>query len=92
MPRAKTGALPGMERKVNKDIEKLADQYVDARDERMAMLEKEVAAKVKLMSAMKSAGMTSYEFEEDGELIIVDLVMAEETVKVKKRALGDDGD
>lgn len=93
MAKAKTGALPGMERKGIREIELAAEEYVEHRDKRMAVLEKEIEAKAKLMAAMKKSGQTSYQFEEDNELFTVDLVSSDETVKVKRtKADGDDDD
>lgn len=92
MARNKTGALPGMERKSNAEIETLAEEYVEHRDKRMAVLEKEIDAKTRLMNAMKKANQATYEFEDDGELFTVDLVLSDETVKVKRRKLKEDED
>jgi hypothetical protein len=56
-PRGKTAELPGVEgpgvAPVHiPEIEKLADDYVAARDRRMGLLEKEVDAKTKLAAAL----------------------------------------
>lgn len=90
MARPKTGALPGMERKGIKEIEKLADEYVSFRDERMGVLKKEVEAKNKLIDAMHRHGQTVYEFEEDGAPITVELKTGDEKIKVKKGNTGDE--
>lgn len=82
--RPKQKHLPGLEPPSIPKIEKLADTYVERRDERMAMLESEIAAKDLLFAAMKEAGLKHYEY--DGKLIEV---LATEKVKVKKKG-GDD--
>lgn len=84
MARNKTGALPGMERKKNATIERLADEYAELRDARMEASKKEVDAKTKLIDAMKKAGENYYEFEEDGETVTVELVVTTEKVKVRR--------
>ena len=55
---------PEFERKVDKLIEKLANQYVDARDARMELTDKEVDSKKALLSAMHEKGMTVYHGED----------------------------
>jgi predicted RNase H-like nuclease (RuvC/YqgF family) len=91
MARNKTGALPGMERKAIKEIETLADKYVELRDSRIDPLKKELEAKQKLVDAMHRHGQTVYEFEEDGEPMTVEL-KSKENVKVKKGSLDNDSD
>ncbi len=83
MAKAKTGALPGLERKAIKEIENLADEYADFRDKRMTALKKEVESKASLIAAMHKHEQTEYVFEEDGETVSVTLA-SEEKVKVKR--------
>lgn len=85
MAKAKTGALPGMERKGIAEIEKLADKYADLRDERMGVLKKEVEARTLLIDAMHKHGQKYYEFEDNGEKIVVELVVSGEKVKVRRK-------
>lgn len=61
MARAKQIHIPGQEPVVNKAVEKLADEYVEARDERMAALKVEVEVKTKLVMASNDAKLTAYE-------------------------------
>lgn len=77
--------LPGLEPPSIPKIEKLADTYVERRNERMAMLESEIAAKDLLFAAMNEAGLKHYEY--DGKIIDV---VAVEKVKVKKAKSEDD--
>ncbi len=91
MARNKTTPLPGMERKGIKEIEQAADEYAELRDERMAILKKEVEAKTQLINLMKKNNQAVYEFEEDGELVTVTL-KSEEKVKVKRGSADDEED
>lgn len=91
MAKNKTGSLPGMERKAIKEIEKLADEYAELRDDRMAVLKNEVDAKAKLIDAMHRNGVNTYEFEDDGETVTVEL-KSEEKVKVKRGTTEPDED
>ncbi len=80
-----------MERKGIKEIEQAADEYAELRDERMAILKKEVEAKTQLINLMKKNNQAVYEFEEDGELVTVTL-KSEEKVKVKRGSADDEED
>jgi hypothetical protein len=60
MVRPKQEHIKGMEPVVNKEVEKLADEYVEARDARMAALKVEIEAKAKLVMALKGAKLTAY--------------------------------
>jgi len=53
MARKKQTELPGMERKTIREVNDAAEAYVDARDERMRLTEKEVERKQALISAMQ---------------------------------------
>lgn len=56
--------IPGTERPSIKEIEEAAEVYVDARDKRMRMLEKEIAAKANLLTVLLAH---EGELETDGE-------------------------
>ena len=60
MVRPKQEHLKGMEPVVNKEVENLADKYVEARDERMRLLEEEIACKAQLVQALKAAKLPAY--------------------------------
>lgn len=82
--RAKQETIPGTGRQDrNPKIEKLASAYRDARDERMQLTEKEVAAKAELLNAMKDAGLEVYKCSDEEYDVVVE--PSEETVKVKRR-------
>src|SRR5688572_4730634 len=72
---------PGVEQKQIIEIDEIADEYVVARDERMAQLEKEVAAKARLKAVMVKHTLKVYDY--DG--YIVEIEPGEETIKVKKK-------
>ena len=78
MPK-KAPELPGMERKGVKQIEDAAEEYSELRDKRMALLEKEVAAKAKLIDVMHKHECTVYRYDD----IVVQLLPTEK-VKVRK--------
>jgi hypothetical protein len=79
--RAKQSDLPGMEDSALKDLESKAEEYVDARDERMEMLEKEVALKQEILGLMKKHHKTTY--KRDG--IEIRVVPTDEKLKIKIR-------
>lgn len=93
MPKEKTVPLPGMEREAIKEIERLAEEYVEFRDARMAALKVEVESKKKLIDAMHKHKQTSYNFEtDDQEQFTVELKSTEEKLKVKRNKEDDDED
>ena len=53
-------SLPGMEPKKIADVEKANEQYVEARDARMAAGDVEVELKDKLIAAMQKHGLKKY--------------------------------
>lgn len=80
--------IPGTEPVRIKEIDQVAADYVNARDDRMAALAEEIEIKPKLLAVMKEHGLTEYSF--DGYM--VEVQHGEENVKVKKkRAAKEDG-
>jgi hypothetical protein len=86
-PRAKQGHLPGMEPPSVPEIEKAADDYVEARDARMAAMEPEASAKKLLTELMKKHGLATYEY--DSRIVTL---AGEPEVRVKKKKTADDTD
>ena len=85
--------LPGLETPKIKKIEDLADRYVERRNERMAMLQSEIASRDLLSAVMIEHGLKAYQCE-DGKTIEF---VATEKIKVRsKKEAGeedeDDGD
>jgi len=64
MARAKQIPIKGMEPVVNKEVEKLADEYVEIRDERMGLTKQEVDLKAQLVGMLKGLKMAAYEHGE----------------------------
>lgn len=87
MAKVKKTHLPGLEPPSIPKLEKLADTYVERRNERMAMLESEIASKDLLFAAMNEHGLKHYEY--DGKIIDV---VTEEKIKVKKAKSDDEGE
>ncbi len=71
--------LPGMEDAEIQELEALAEEYDDIKNQRVALSAKEVPLKKKLLDIMKANNKTKY--TRDG--VEVELVVEEETVKVK---------
>lgn len=81
--KAKQQRLPTMEDKVDKDLTRLVEAYVEARDERMALTKKEVDSKNLLALKMREKNLTTY--RDDHFVVTIDSV---EKLKVRKD--GDD--
>ena len=62
-----------------KAIDRAADKYVEIRDERMALTDKEIDAKAVLLNAMHEHGLTEYQY---GDMKVV-VKPGKENVKVK---------
>lgn len=76
----------GVERPVIPEIEKAAESYETARDDRMILSEKEVETRTKLVGLMQSRNLNSYRY--DGKLITIDPGQT----KVKIKAIKEDED
>jgi hypothetical protein len=63
--------VPGTERKTNKEIDDAAEGYVEARDKRMKLGEKEKAAKDSLIAVMKKHGVNVYKDESAGLIVML---------------------
>lgn len=72
--------LPEMAPAKDKDLHKLALEYVRARDLRQDQLKEEVELKDRLLALMEAKGLKVYEYEE------VNVTVSEErTIKVKRQ-------
>ena len=83
--RAKDQHLPGMEPKVDKSIHRAIEEYVEARDQRMALTRVEVEKRNHLLSVMKAAGIVDYDVDHHEAHIAT-----EETIKAKLIRAGDE--
>ena len=79
-PRERQSRLPGMERPSNPTIDRAADEYVEARDERMKLTKRELETGDRLKLLMKEHDLRTY--ENDDLEISFDV---SEKVKVKRR-------
>lgn len=77
--RPKQQHLPGMEPPRIKAIDNAADAYVEARNERQLLTQKEVTKRDTLMSLMQEHGLETYRY--DGKR--VELVKSDLKVKVR---------
>ena len=59
-PKPKQGSLPGLEDRALAELEALAEQYAEIRDDRMALNEKEVELNDELLALMKKHKKTEY--------------------------------
>ncbi len=83
--------LPGMETTAIRAIETAATNYEDARDERMAATEVEVATQAKLLKVMKSHNKTVYRRKlTDGSILLVTVTIEKEKARVKRKAAKED--
>jgi hypothetical protein len=80
--RKKQQALPGMERKRIEELDSAAETYVEARDERMKLTEREVEARQALVTAMQRHNLTVYKDESATPALIVTLAEGDPKVKV----------
>lgn len=78
--RPKQGHLPGMKPPSIKELDSLADDYTEVRDERMRLTETEIDKRDLLQAMMKKHNLHRYEY--DGKVIEV---VADEKVKVSKK-------
>lgn len=81
MPRPKAVPLPGMEERGIPEIHAAALNYVEIRDERMELTEKEVTLKANLLVLMKQHKLQNYNYA--GVEVSIDQKPAEEVIKVK---------
>jgi hypothetical protein len=80
--------LPGMEDAKIESIQDAVMDYAEIRDRRQELTTEEVALKTKLLNLMKQHGKTSYTYHG----VHVELVVEEETVKVRIKKEDSDSD
>lgn len=86
--RSRQVRIPGTEGPSFPDIDRAAEEYVEIRDERMALTEREVDARGRVINAMKEHKLHAY-WSDD---FIVELVDADARVKVRKDKEDKPGD
>jgi hypothetical protein len=74
--------LPGMERKSFPEVDSAAEAYVEVRDKRMKLTEKEVEAKDALLEVMSKHNLVVYKDESVAPPLIVTVTPGDAKVKV----------
>jgi len=77
--------IPGTENKLQ-DLHDKALEYVEARDDRMSLLEQEVDLKNELLTLMKKHKLEKYEYED----LRIEVVHEDETIRVKLRKVKEE--
>lgn len=91
--RPKQERIPGTEGpRRNAALEKAAAAYVDARDERMELTEKEVEKQDALVTAMEKAGLETYRCEDTNFVVEISKSTKAKVRKVKDMASDEGGD
>ena len=92
--RPRQTSIPGTEGPRILELDRAAEAYVDVRNERMELTEREVAARSGLGATMRKHGQTVYRVDGD-EPLIVTLLEGEAKVQVRRekpKAAGDAGE
>ncbi len=76
-------AIAGTERKAIKEVNDAAEQYVEQRDKRMKLTEKEKEAKDALIAVMKKHGLAVYR-DDDATPPLTVVLSSSDQVKVSK--------
>lgn len=77
--RPRSQALPGLENRALRPLERIATAYADLRDRRMELTREEVELKHKALTLMKKFGKSTY--KRDG--IEIEVVAGEEKIRVR---------
>lgn len=85
-------AIPGTERRKIADINAAAEGYVDARDKRMKLTEKEVAAKDALIATMKQHKVDVYRDDDVDPPLVVTLKPGKDGVRVEQLEAEEESD
>lgn len=81
--------IPGTERTQISDVERAAEAYREAHDERMELSKSEASRKLDLLAAMQAAKIKTYRYSSQG----VELeVVVDDEPKVKVRKTGEEDD
>ena len=77
---------PGVGVQKYKDIDAAADHYVEVRDKRMALTEKEIAAREEVTVAMQAHGLLCYNYDD----MKVELISGKPRVRVRNAESPED--
>ncbi len=81
--------IAGTEKKSIKEVDAAAEAYVEARDERMQLTEREVEARDALITVMKKHKLDLYRDDDAAPPLLVTLIAGEDKVRVSRI---DDGE
>lgn len=85
-------SIPGTERKQIKEVNDAAEHYVEQRDKRMGLTEKEHDAKEALIAVMKKHKIETYRDDDVTPPLVVTLVPGKDQIKVTEAEYyADDG-
>jgi hypothetical protein len=84
--------IAGTERKRIKEVDDAMESYVDARDERMALTEKEVDALAALATVMKKHKLNVYRDDNADPPLVVEVTPGEDKIKVKRVKVKEESD
>ncbi len=82
--------IAGTEKKSIKEVDLAAESYVEARDERMKLTEKEVEARDSLLAVMQKHKLDLYRDDDASPPLLVTIIEGDAKVKVSR--LDDDSD
>lgn len=74
--------IPGTERKTVKELNDCAEAYVDVRDKRMKLTEREGEMKERLVTAMRKHGLEVYRDDDASPPLLVVLKPGKDNVRV----------
>jgi hypothetical protein len=87
--------IPGTEQETIKEIDSAAEAYIDVRDKRINLTDRESEAKEALIGVMKKHKVEVYRDENAVPPLVVTLIPGEDKVKVsraKEEEEGEEGD
>jgi hypothetical protein len=76
--------IKGTERTTIKEVDTAVEAYVEARDERMKLTDREVEAKEALIAVMRNHKLTVYTDENAVPPLVITLIPGEDKVKVRR--------
>jgi hypothetical protein len=90
MARPRQARIKGTEPAQHLDIVEAAERYIEIRDERMELTEREIEANTALVAAMERHGLTDYVDEEAEIHVIIPATKAKAKVRRHKAPQADD--
>jgi hypothetical protein len=78
--------IPGTEQRAIKEIDAAAERYVEARDARMELTEKEVELRDRLVDLMRKHKLEVYRDDDAAPPLLVLLIVGKDKVKVRRES------